>query len=365
MRGYLSLLGGGTVVYRRAILEERIAATDLAVLRAGGLVRRAPAATVWPCEREGSCQRDVCASPRGAKTSAPFYAVCEDSGAEDPCVTIDLTAEDVAQESLAVVDLVRLLRELYRIESAAHVPGAIGAEPFLLGEERSPEGARDVFLALDGAKVALPSFLAVRERVERPTLVLVPTAHGLSPELAARHAPGGHVEIERLDDALAVRGEKIARVAKLRLVARAPLALAEPVGKTKKKRAPRPPGRIAEEIGATGWNEIKITVVDGHTVRIQHGKITIRRNYNDLGLGSAGRRDPTEKWKLLLLVCAGHGSFRWKTLGSYKAAKNAVYVLRVALKESFGLADDPFHRFHAVNGWKAKFFASSEIAEED
>jgi hypothetical protein len=364
VRRYLTLLGAGTVVYRRAFLAEVLPAADLPVLRAAGLVRAAPAAATWPCDRGGACHRQVCPSPRGSAT--PLYAACDDGGAEDACPSIDLAHDDVAQESVAVADLVKTLRALYRLEGSARAPSAIGPEPFALGEELVGEIRRDVFLVLDAAKPVLPHFLAVRERAARPTLVLVSTAHRLAPETATRYAPGAHVEVELLEDALAVRGDKVVRAGNLRLVAPKPLELAEPVTAVRKRKGmTAPTGRIAEEIGATSWSAIKITVVDGHTVRIQNGKATIRRSYIDLGLASHGNRNPTDKWKLLLLLCAGHGKFRWKDLGTFATARNAVYVLRKALKESFGLEDDPFHKFRAVDGWRAKFFASSEIVEED
>jgi hypothetical protein len=38
--------------------------------------------------------------------------------------------------------------------------------------------------------------------------------------------------------------------------------------------------------------------------------------------------------------------------------------LRAKLCAAFGLDEDPFFEHHAVKGWKAKFFASSEIGAE-
>jgi hypothetical protein len=86
--------------------------------------------------------------------------------------------------------------------------------------------------------------------------------------------------------------------------------------------------------------------------------------YIDFGLGSK-TRTPMREWGLLLEICAGHGTFRWKRYGTINNAKQRVFVLRRKLKEAFGLADDPFHKFRVADGWKARFFASSEIGPED
>ena len=83
----------------------------------------------------------------------------------------------------------------------------------------------------------------------------------------------------------------------------------------------------------------------------------------DLGFAGASR-NPIDKWKYVTAICAGHGTFRWRQFGSYKTAKNAVAVVQKLLKTAFGLSDNPIHRYKSAIGWQAKFFASSEIADE-
>ena len=132
-------------------------------------------------------------------------------------------------------------------------------------------------------------------------------------------------------------------------------------------RKPKPPpvaGGLAAEIGATKWSQIKITAVDGHTLRIQCGKISVRRTYIDLGFGGKNR-EPIEKWKILIAICEGHGSFRWKQFGAFGAVRNAVYVVQTKLKHAFGLADNPIRPYDGALAWQAKFFASSEDVREE
>ena len=97
--------------------------------------------------------------------------------------------------------------------------------------------------------------------------------------------------------------------------------------------------------------------IDGHTVSFRaHGKGT-RRTYLDLGMASAKSREPTKSWELLLVLCEGGGTFRWKDLGSHAVVKQRVVTLRKELRALFGLEDDPFEPFDMRDGWKARFVA--------
>jgi hypothetical protein len=168
-------------------------------------------------------------------------------------------------------------------------------------------------------------------------------------------------------DEVAMRDERVVRVTTLRLVsAAAPSSPPEPPSSPPLHalipREPHPEG-IAALIGATCWEQIAVRVVDGHTVRIGRGKTVIRRTYRDLGLYAKNSREPTKKWKTLLAICAAHGELRRDRFAGRGAVRQAVHVLRGRLKEAFGLEEDPFHDWD--KGWRTRFLASSEIAEED
>ncbi len=155
-------------------------------------------------------------------------------------------------------------------------------------------------------------------------------------------AAGGPRNVEILDDAVEVRQDAVVRVTTVRLV----------------RHVSRAAG-IATLLGATRWEDVSVTVVDGHTVRIACGSTVIRRTYRDLGLFAENSREPTKKWDLLCEICAAHGTFRWRDFGDFGAVKQAVSVLRNKLKEAFGLDEDPFHPWNGR--WRVRFFASSEI----
>jgi hypothetical protein len=102
------------------------------------------------------------------------------------------------------------------------------------------------------------------------------------------------------------------------------------------------------------WSDIEVSVIDGHTIRVQGGKSTLRLSFLDVGFGGADR-NPIDKWRVVEAAVAGGGIFRGNRSGAYESARNAVCVAQNLLKEAFGLPDNPFHRHKRGLGWKAKF----------
>jgi hypothetical protein len=117
-----------------------------------------------------------------------------------------------------------------------------------LGEERLESATREVFLALRPSRALLAAFLEAHERANRGTLVLVPTGRALGTDVGTRNGPGAHVEVEVLEDAIAVKGGKVARVTRLRLVEATTPPPAEP--KPLRKPHVHVAGGLAAEIGA-------------------------------------------------------------------------------------------------------------------
>jgi hypothetical protein len=377
-------LESGTTALSRAELAKGASDAELGALRAARVVQAGRPLTSWPCDRrEARCDREVMKTAAGG--ASPFVAVCEGScEQEDRCVDVDLTADDLARVTLDVGALVGTLRSLYGLEGPAPTwpAGAsapVAPEPVVLGEERAEPSSRDVWLALRPERSLLAALLEARERAARPTLVLVPTGRALTPAMTTRYAPGAHVEIEVLADTVVVRDAKLARVARLRLVtpvSKSPGAsLAEPVDAAQDAASgaseddaqdagtPRE-GGIAAQLGAARFADIGIKFIDGHTVRITHARRYVHASYIDLGLATS-TRNPSREWGLLAAVCAGRGQFRWKNYGNMTNAKQRVSVLQAKLRAAFGLDDNPFHKFRVVDGWRAKFFARSDINEPE
>ncbi len=374
LRAYFAAIESGATAVARADLARELTPAELDALGRARLVKAGTPFTSWPCDQATSgCGREIV--PDGGSA---FLGVCEGScEQEDRCLDVPLDAGALARAMLDLGALAAALRALYRLERAGPSRASRPAEPCAepadepacLGEERSPERTRDVFFAARPSAPVLAAFLEARLRVAREALVLVPTARAVPSEIAARHAPGARVEIEILEDAIAVRQGKLSRETRLRLVpppadALAPNDAPEAPKAVRKPNAPPAPTGLAAQIGATKWSQIKITAIDGHTLRIQCGQTSVRRTYLDLGFGGANR-EPIEKWKIVIAICEGHGSFRWKQFGAFNAVKNSVYVVQRMLKHAFGLADNPIRPYDGALAWQAKFFASSEDMREE
>jgi hypothetical protein len=141
------------------------------------------------------------------------------------------------------------------------------------------------------------------------------------------------------------------------------VALAADAGTTRHAHAPPAESpTLAPLLGATSWGDLRISLIDGHTVRVGCGKRAVRRTFADLGLSGRASREPTRKWEMLVAVCGGHGTFDWRAFGDFHAASQAMSVLRAKLRGAFGLGGDPFHDWDGR--WRARFLASSEIGEQ-
>lgn len=299
-----------------------------------GVLQAAGQAESYPCPGSGRrCPRVIVPVPRN-KTK-PFLAVCGDRRG---CISLPLTDEQTQLHSLNRRAWVALLRSAYALEGpiAYDVPSAFGL--WSIGHTR----AHDVFLAEKPDGHDLLQFVLTRETMPRRTRVLVPTATRVDPFLIQRCRRGRHVEIAILEDDLEIEhGE---------LVVRSHIANVEPESEPTRVVRPRaftlPPG--------TTWRDLRVYRVDGHTVSVRGGGMHKRFTYVDLGMASEKNREPTKAWELLMALCEGGGTLRWR--GDAVAVKRQVSTLRSQLREAFGLEDDPFAPY-AKGGWRSQFAA--------
>jgi hypothetical protein len=346
--------GGGGAVMARTF--EKLAPVDARVaLHAAKIVAGAPAIPTWPCDEAG-CAREIRANYDGARK--PLVAVC--SQAPPACMPVELAFEEVAQQEIdleALLTFVCVLLEatadpkaLATIRTSRPFGGAV--PPTLLAAARRP--VRDVFWAGSPRDTDLASFCILRERVARGTLLLVPTAKYVAADLVARYIRGAHVELLSLADALAVRDGALVL---------APPDAAPPTAPA----APSPPSAllaaahgIAAALGATKWEQIRITEVDGQTVRIAAGGKSVLRTFVELGFVDNRRTEvvtPVIGWSVFLLMCK-KGSFMpsaYGDLGKAYAAKKGIETVRRALRASFGLKENPMRGYSAKTGWVPRF----------
>jgi hypothetical protein len=109
-----------------------------------------------------------------------------------------LRPDDPGFEDVSATDLARVLRVLYGLSGRGRsVPAVFAAAATTLGWTGTGRDARAVLLCAR-PRTGLARALARKHR----TLVLVPTARHLTPQLRERHAPGARVELEALEEAL-------------------------------------------------------------------------------------------------------------------------------------------------------------------
>jgi len=216
-----------------------------------------------------------------------------------------------------------------------------------VGEQRAKNGsaARDVFLTYRPWDASLSTALALRERAERRTLLLVPTATELSAELLAHYGPGARVEIALLEDALEIVDARIVRNG---TKAAAPREKRIKWRTTRGRGIPRP----------NAWSEVYMYRVDDeHSVLIQVGKTRVRATYADLEMSNDGA--PSVLWELLMLIVRGSG--RFSVGGRSAVVKMRLSRLRDVLQRVFGLPDDPFEEYNRKKGgWRPKFHAERD-----
>jgi hypothetical protein len=371
MRAFLSLLetrGAGDVP--TADLRDALAGDGEAVraaLVAEGVLRPGPLATTHPCEGVG-CAREVRERTPAASGARRFLAVC----AESPraCETLNLVEADVAQETIALDAFLAVVRRALRIDAPLRPskPAGRGARlagadaPTHLGEQLHLGKTRDVFFTRRPSAPPFATLLAERRATTRPTLVLVPTARGIEPELLARH-DGGHVAVAALSDLLVVHDGRVTAARALREVPRIETSPASRSANVATR------GTIGDLLPrAARWGDVTFYSVErdgliGVEIAGRQRLFTAA----DLGMADGRTRDPVRAFVLLRRICDGNGIFDTRPWGGRENGKKIVSELRQALSAAFEMSEIPIEAYSKRNkSWKTKFRAlagkPSEVA---
>jgi len=263
-------------------------------------------------------------------------------------------------DEVSAPDFARALRVFYDVAGRGLlVPARFSREPTHLGWTGAGDTEREVLL-LTGPGLHLNVALLRSRR----TLFLLPTARLLTPELRAKHAPGSFLVIDVLEESLTVRDRRLAR-AHVRAPSAPDLSLLAPAPTPSPALSPAPapvPAPSPPVIpGASRWNEIRISLVDATTVRIDLPGVSVRRTYVDLGMAHSKNRQPRRVWELLVELCDSHGIFLSTRFGSADATKKLVSRLGGELAAIFGLSDSAFHPYRPSEGWQARFQAHPRL----
>jgi hypothetical protein len=132
-------------------------------------------------------------------------------------------------------------------------------------------------------------------------------------------------------------------------------ALRRPIG-AKRDEPPRAPPALVPLPPGAGWRDVTVYYVDGVTVGVTAPGMRARHlTAIDLGMAKANSRGPSQRFKLLLHLCALGGRTNWRSAGmadqerltfrSFEAFRMQANPLRRSLREIFGLESDPFASF--------------------
>ena len=336
---------------------EQAASTDVrAALHAAGVIAAAPAAASWPCDIRG-CAREVRSSYAGARR--PLLAVCSQVPAA--CMPVELGFDDVAQQQLSVEALLVATCGLLGADLFRTAFGRV-RERLPLGSARAPiliatvvDPATDVFWAGSPRDTDLATFCARREHLSRASLVLVPTTRHVPDEVSARFGPRENVEVRSLADWLEVtEGRLSARRhsfwtnSEIRDVARIETPSTQP--------------GLAGQLGVTRWEEIRLTELDGHTLRVEANGKALLKTFVELGFvdrRKTGVVMPVQAWALLLVFCREGGRVKpsaYGTIGKPYAVKKAVEAIGKRMKVAFGIEEAPIRTYEKRDAaWVARF----------
>ncbi len=362
MRAFLSLLetrGAGDVAasdLRDAIASDGEAAR--AALVAEGVLRAGALATTHPCDAL-HCAREVRERTPAANGSRRFLAVCAQRPRE--CETLNLSEADVARDVIALDAFLAVVRRALRIDAPldaakttprrAKVAGADA--PTHLGEQLHLGKSRDVFFTRRPSAPQLATLLTERRTTTRPTLILLPTARGIDPELLARH-DGGHVAIAALSDLLTVHDGRITAARALREVPRIDTS---PTSRSANVAARGTVGDLLPR--AARWGDVTFYSVDRDgLIGVEIAKRQRLFTAADLGMADGRTREPVRAFTLLRRNCDGNGIFDTRPWGGRENGKKIVSELRQALSAAFEMTEIPIEAYSKRNkSWKPKFRA--------
>ncbi|HEY2512532.1 MAG TPA: hypothetical protein VGI39_16810 [Polyangiaceae bacterium] len=347
---FLELLaahGGGEI--RACTLAEALASDGADVrsaLRAHGILRAEMRAQTVPCDGLG-CAREVRELPGSAGEKRRFFGVCTREPAE--CETAEVSELDLAQEFVSREAFVAAVQCALRLVPVLGADGDASAR--VIGQQIDGARRRDVILAWALGALELRALAA--ERPEARLLTLVPP-----------YAPDLLLTTEPLSDLLVVRDGRLAAAPRFERTRRSPSnhPLPKAVVPLEAPTPDRPPCPALAGLRAPErWGEITLFDADeDDQVGLSLEGRSRRLSCVDLGLATIRSRRPTDVFRLLKVIVEGEGFFTTRSFGTSSNGKRLMSELRTALRETFGIAGDPFEPYSRRDkGWKPKFRALS------
>jgi hypothetical protein len=104
--------------------------------------------------------------------------------------------------------------------------------------------------------------------------------------------------------------------------------------------------------GAT-WGQVKLRLVDGHTVSVVVADARGVFHYAELGLANRRSGSPSVQWELLRMFAEGGGTLTWRSPGAGRRNQKRRELLARSLRQFFRIEGDPF--VASGKGWRARF----------
>ena len=105
----------------------------------------------------------------------------------------------------------------------------------------------------------------------------------------------------------------------------------------------------------TKWSDIEFEFLDEQRVLIKIGRIHGRYNFAKLGFSDDRTSEPNKQWKLLNLLARLQGKLTWDDSEATSQKKKIKSLLSKALRNCFGIDDDPFHPYKEAGTYQLKF----------
>jgi 7-cyano-7-deazaguanine synthase in queuosine biosynthesis len=104
----------------------------------------------------------------------------------------------------------------------------------------------------------------------------------------------------------------------------------------------------------TGWPDILIRFLDGHTVSVVVAGQTKRLTFAEMNMKDGRNANPNKQWKLLEVLSTTAGRLSWSSSAAHHKQKKQVELLGNQLQKFFGLTESPFHTYKKGSGWQIK-----------
>lgn len=122
-------------------------------------------------------------------------------------------------------------------------------------------------------------------------------------------------------------------------------------GQNSKMRAGRYPYKLPNDFK---WENMIIKFRDGHNVQIVAGEHITTANYKEMGFEDSKQLKPDSQWIFFKGLSTRNGELAWGDKMAKLNIKSKKYLLSKALKEYFGMRENPFYSYRKEKAYRIK-----------